>query len=84
MYFNPLNSELNPIRHLLALVEAHHFVDVSRIRVNINYNVHMLLGRLLHVSAPWCHLQGSSTFLAKITHSYNLTNFYSTITFCKL
>jgi hypothetical protein len=32
---NPLNAELNPIRHLLALVGAHHFVHVSRIRVNV-------------------------------------------------
>jgi hypothetical protein len=30
---NSLNAELNPIRHLLALAGAHHFVDVSRIRV---------------------------------------------------
>jgi hypothetical protein len=30
--FNPLNAELNPIRHLLASVGAHHFVDVSRIK----------------------------------------------------
>ena len=31
---NPLNAELNPIRHLLALVGARHFVHVSGIRVN--------------------------------------------------
>ena len=31
--FNPLNAELNPIRHLLALVGARHFVHVSRVRV---------------------------------------------------
>jgi hypothetical protein len=31
---NPLNAELNPIRHLLALVGARHLVHVSRIRVN--------------------------------------------------
>ena len=31
---NPLNAELNPIRHLLALVGARHIVHVSRIRVN--------------------------------------------------
>ena len=31
---NPLNAELNPIRHLLALVGARHIVRVSRIRVN--------------------------------------------------
>ena len=31
--FNPLNAKLNPIRHLLALVGAHHIVHVSRVRV---------------------------------------------------
>jgi hypothetical protein len=31
--FNPLKAELNPIRHLLALVGAHHILQVSRIRV---------------------------------------------------
>ena len=36
--FNPLNAELNPIRHLLALVGARHIVHVSRIRVNLTYN----------------------------------------------
>jgi hypothetical protein len=32
-WFNPLNAELNPIHHLLALAGAHHFVHVSRLRV---------------------------------------------------
>ena len=31
--FNPLHAELNPIRHLLALVGARHIVHVSRVRV---------------------------------------------------
>jgi len=31
--FNPLNTELNPIYYLLALLEAHHILHVSRIRV---------------------------------------------------
>ena len=31
----PLNTELNPIYHLLALLEAHHILHVSRIRVNL-------------------------------------------------
>ena len=31
---NPLNAELNPIRHLLALVGARRIVHVGRIRVN--------------------------------------------------
>jgi hypothetical protein len=30
---NPLNAELNPICCLLALLGAHHFLHVSRIRV---------------------------------------------------
>ena len=33
-YFNPLNAELNPICHLLALLGAHHILHISRIRVN--------------------------------------------------
>jgi len=32
---NPLNSELNPICYLLALLGAHHFLHVSRIRVKL-------------------------------------------------
>jgi hypothetical protein len=31
--FNPLNTELNPVCHLLALLGAHHIVHVGRIRV---------------------------------------------------
>ena len=31
--FNPLNPELNPICYLLALLGAHHFLHVRRIRV---------------------------------------------------
>ena len=31
---NPLNAKLNPICHLLALLEAHHILHVSKIRVN--------------------------------------------------
>ena len=29
---NPLNAELNPIRHLLALLGAHHILHVSRVK----------------------------------------------------
>jgi len=32
--FNPLNAELNPTCHLLALLGTHHILHVSRIRVN--------------------------------------------------
>ena len=33
--FSPLNPELNPICYLLALLRAHHFLHVSRIRVKL-------------------------------------------------
>jgi hypothetical protein len=33
---NPLNAELNPICHLLALLGAHHILHVSRIRVKFH------------------------------------------------
>ena len=36
---NPLNAELNPIRHLLALVGAHHILHVSRVRVKLILSV---------------------------------------------
>ena len=32
-FINPLNPELNPVCYLLALLGAHHFLHVSRIRV---------------------------------------------------
>ena len=35
IYLNPLNPELNPICHLLALLGAHHILHVSRIRVKL-------------------------------------------------
>ena len=33
--FNPLKPELNPICYLFALLGAHHFLHVSRIRVKL-------------------------------------------------
>jgi len=35
MNLNPLKPELNPICYLLALLGAHHFLHVSRIRVKL-------------------------------------------------
>ena len=34
-FINPLNAELNPICHLLALLGPHHILHVSRIRVKV-------------------------------------------------
>jgi hypothetical protein len=36
---NPLNAELNPICHLLALLGAHHILHVTRIRVKDLYSL---------------------------------------------
>jgi transposase len=33
--FNPSKPELNPICYLLALLGAHHFLHVSRIRIKL-------------------------------------------------
>jgi len=49
-HFNPLNAELNPICHLLALLGAHHILHVSRIRVKVHFNP---LNAELN---PICHL----------------------------
>ena len=38
-WFNPLNAELNPISHLIALVAARHIVHVSRVRVKLVRNI---------------------------------------------
>ena len=37
--FNPLNAELNPISHLVALLGGATIVVVSRLRSNIDFNV---------------------------------------------
>jgi len=35
VFIKPLNAELNPICYLLALLGAHHFLHVIRIRVKL-------------------------------------------------
>ena len=44
LFLNPLNAELNPIRHLLALVGARHIVHISSIRVNVVLTPYKLRG----------------------------------------
>ena len=39
LYFNPLNAELNPICHTLALLGAHHIFHVSVLRVNFKEQI---------------------------------------------
>jgi len=65
-HFNPLNAKLNPIRHLLALLGAHHILHVSRIRVNNQLthttlkNLELLIHFKISKTAPTCFgLQGN-------------------------
>ena len=50
--FNPLNAELIPICHLLALLGAYHIVDVSKIRVKalLSSQFHPVLVDVLRLS----------------------------------
>ena len=36
VYINPLNAELNPVCHLLALLGAHPILHISKIRVKMD------------------------------------------------
>ena len=54
MTINPLNAELNPICHLLALLGAHHIFHVSGLRVkaiyfrtNFPHSLDSVMGRLM-------------------------------------
>jgi hypothetical protein len=49
--FNPLNAELNPICHLLALLGAHHILHVSRIR--LKYGVASQTVTIIIVTIVW-------------------------------
>ena len=51
--FNPLNAELNPICHLLALLGVHHFLHVSRIRVKRGQSKTVLFLRTVDVPLPF-------------------------------
>jgi hypothetical protein len=43
-HLNPLNPELNPICHLLALLGAHNILHVSSIGVKLSYSNSLTLG----------------------------------------
>ena len=57
IFINPLNPELNPICYLLALLGAHHFLHVSKIRVKL------LTFRLL------CHIYMEHPLLMFLDHT---------------
>ena len=66
MVLNPLNPELNPICYLLALLGAHHFLHVSRIRVKL------LTFRLL-MSYIYIYIYMEHPFLMFLDHTQRLS-----------
>ena len=51
--FNPLNIELNPICHLLALLGAHYILHINPLKPELNpicYLLALLAHNFLHVS----------------------------------
>ena len=57
---NPLNAELNPICYLLALLGAHHFLHVSRIRVK-SLTLRLLKSYIYIYGAPILDVSRSHT-----------------------
>jgi len=61
-FINPLNAQLNPICHLMALLGAHHIFHVSGLRVNetllilqdLPLYVSQLLNQLTDFHTIWC------------------------------
>ena len=49
---NPLNTELDPICHLLALLRAHHILHVSRPRVKRRIKSHLTFAGIIR-SSPY-------------------------------
>jgi len=70
---NPLNVELNPICYLLALLGAHHFLHVSRIRVNGAWGDSSmpadiyLQSYVLQTKATWNANEQNGTTVSRVT-----------------
>jgi len=78
--FNPLNAELNPICHLLALLGVHHFLHISRIKVKSltlrpltcwdrGFESHRGHGYLSVVSVVCCQVEVSATSWSLVQRS---------------
>ena len=53
-FLNPINAELNPICHLLALLEVHHILYVGSLRVKlIKVLMNVLFVVLEALLKPW-------------------------------
>jgi hypothetical protein len=59
---NPLNTELNPICHFLALLGTHHILHVSRVRVKPISERKFLFSRVKYLFKPFIHLSPLAIF----------------------
>jgi len=80
--FNPLNTTLNPICHLLARLWAHHILHVSRIRVNQKI-IEYVIQELFYLDLTFYLLKHLNKVqyipeLLQYTYSVIVFNFYMT------
>ena len=69
MDVKPLNAKLNPICHLPALLEAHHILHISRIKVNYaNHWLSEICFRKVTVLGSYALLTGNLLRLAGSQH----------------
>ena len=67
---NPLNAELNPICHLLALLGAHHIFHVSGLRVNLK----IAMPSLANFPLPFPTSVSNYSQFFLLAHSFRITN----------
>ena len=67
---NPLNAELNPICHLLALL-AHHFLHVSRIRVK-SLTLRLLMSYIYIYICIYIYIYGAP--ILDVSRSHTMTH----------
>ena len=70
---NPLNAELNPICHLLALLGAHPVLHISRVRVNCFSYV--LMKRLLYGPKESEYYDQQLSLIIKFVRGFVVTDF---------
>jgi len=70
MIINPLNAELNPICHLLALLGAHHILHVSRIRVKQEVGQSTVLAKYVVLTAVLLKNTACYDIMLYILHMY--------------
>ena len=69
---NPLNAELNPICYLLALLGAHHFLHVSRIRVK-SLTLRLLMSYIYICIYIYIYIYMEHLFLMFLDHTQRRT-----------